>query len=146
MKEANNNSDISNNNNNSNFSTWKNSEEKDDTGFCNLLKAEGEFGDLKRYSEFLGLNTIEPSVTRHLELVRTVFQSEVHRLFPAEKEDLPREFLFKFDLSVMVFEDQSTQYMTFVKGVFEAGYYPVCLDIKDMILASNYFIFVGDKI
>lgn len=75
-----------------------------------------------------------------MELVRTVFQSEVHRLFPAEKEDLPREFLFNFDLSVMVFEDQSKQYLTFVKGVFEAGYYPICVDIKDMILASKSVI------
>lgn len=99
---------------------------------------------MKRYSEFLGLDPNSVKLDQHLDLVRKMFQSEVQRLFPAEKEDTPRELAFHFDLSVLVFENESKQYQTFVKGIFESGYYPICLDVKELMLSSKFFFIFSE--
>lgn len=96
------------------------------------MTGEGLFKDLAKYGEFLGYSL--PEKKDFLEMGKRLFQSEVHRIFPAEKELLEREKCFVFDCHVLVFETDSRAFRLFCKSLALNFYFPIIVDVREILL------------
>jgi hypothetical protein len=118
---------------------WKETEEEWMKEFQDLVIGEGHFQDLKLYADFLGHPL--PEKGDCVGLAKELFQSEVHRLFPAEQETLEREKLFKFDCHVLILESNSRLFNLLIRILVLQFYLPVIVDLHDILKKSYYFCF-----
>lgn len=113
--------------------------------FQDLVNGEGLFGDLEVYGEFLGYSL--PEKKDFLEVGKGLFQSEVHRIFPAEREVMEREKCFIFDCHILVFETESNAFKLFCKSLALNFYFPIIVDLREILQkCSSDVIFRLDRL
>jgi hypothetical protein len=110
---------------------WKENEPQWKKQFQDLVIGEGRFNDLTRYSEFLGYHV--PDDRDCFSVGKSIFQGEVHRFFPAEKEVLERDKCCIFDFHILTFETESKIFENFCKSLALNYYFPVIVDIHDIL-------------
>ena len=99
------------------------------------MRGKGRFEDIVQYGEFLGSPPRKKK--DFLGVGKEMFQSEVHRIFPAEREVLEREKCLMFDCHLLVFETESRLFNLFCKFLAMNFYFPIIVDLHEVIRKSE---------